>query len=47
MSTETLSFGLLGPEKNTFKDGNPTFKINTKWNIFLANSLGVLTDVSI
>jgi hypothetical protein len=34
MSTETLSFGLLGPEKNAFKDGNPTLKIITKWSIF-------------
>ena len=47
MSTETLSFGLLGPEKNAFKDGNPTLKIITKWSIFGAKSLGVLTDVSI
>ena len=27
MSTETLSFGLFGPEKYAFKDGNPTYKI--------------------
>ena len=47
MSTETLSFGLLGPEKNTIKDGNPTFKILTNGVFFGANSLGVLTEVSI
>ena len=34
MGTETLSFWLLEPEKNAFKDGNPTFKIMTKWRIF-------------
>ena len=27
MRTETLSFGLLGPAKYAFKDGNPTYKI--------------------
>ena len=37
MGTKTLSFWLLGPEKNAFKDGNPTFKIMTKWSIFLKN----------
>ena len=34
MSTETLSFGLLGPEKYAFKDGNPTYKIMIKKNNF-------------
>ena len=45
MSTETLSFGLLGPEKNAFKDGNPTLKITKyKMEYFLeANLSGVLT----
>ena len=47
MGTETLSFRLLGPEKNAFKDGNPTFKIMTNGVFFGANSLGVLTEVSI
>ena len=46
MGTETLSFRLLKPEKNVFKDGNPTFKIMTKRESFFgAISLGVLTDV--
>ena len=30
MSTETLSFQLLGPEKNGFKNFNLTLKILTK-----------------
>ena len=34
MSTETLSFGPLGPEKYEFKDGIPTYKIMTKKNNF-------------
>ena len=48
MSTETLSFGLLGPEKNAFKDGNPTLKIITKWSIFwkqIYQVFWLLTDV--
>ena len=46
MGTETLSFWLLEPEKNAFKDGNPTFKIMTKRELFFgAISLGVFTDV--
>ena len=46
MGTETFSFCLLGPEKNAFKDGNPTFKIMTKRELFFgAISLGVFTDV--
>ena len=46
MGTETLSFRLLEPEKNAFKDGNPTFKIMTKRELFFgAISLGVFTDV--
>ena len=43
---ETLSFQLLGPEKNAFKDGKPTFKIMTIKGIFFeAISLGILIDV--
>ena len=46
MGTETLSFLLLEPEKNAFKDGNPTSKIMTKRELFFgAISLGILTDV--
>ena len=40
MGTETFSFWLLGPEKNAFKDGNPTFKIMTKWSIFWSKFIG-------
>ena len=46
MGTETLSFQLLEPEKKAFKDGNPTFKIMTKRELFFgAISLSVFTDV--
>ena len=46
MGTETLSFQLLEPEKKAFKDGNPTFKIMTKRELFFgASSLGVFTNV--
>ena len=46
MGPDTLSFWILGPEKNAFKDGNPTFKIMTKRELFFgAISLGILTDV--
>ena len=34
MGTETLSVRLLEPEKKAFKDGNPTFKIMTKKELF-------------
>ena len=40
MGTETFSFWLLGPEKNVFKDGNPTFKIMTKREFFWSNFFG-------
>ena len=46
MGTETLSFRLLEPEKKAFKDGNPTFRIMTKRELFFgAISLGVFTDL--
>ena len=46
MGTESLWFLLLGPEKNAFKGGNPTFKIMTKRELFFgAISLGVFIDV--
>ena len=45
MSTETLSFGLLGPEKNAFKNCNSTFKIMSERVIFGAISLGVLRGI--
>ena len=46
MGTETLSFQLLEPEKNAFKDGNPTFKIMTKRELFFgAISFSVFTNV--
>ena len=46
MGTETLSFQLLEPENYAFKDGNPTFKIMTKRELFFgAISLSVFTDV--
>ena len=39
MGTETLSFRLLEPEKNVFKDGNPTLKIMSKGSYFLEQFL--------
>ena len=46
MGTETFSFRLCGPEKNAFKDGNPTFEIMTNRELFFgAISLAVLIHV--
>ena len=46
MGTETLTFQLLVPENKAFEDGNPTFKIMTKRDLFCGPiSSGFLTDV--